>query len=126
MIVSSKRQTLLFELPPANKPKITQKEREKILRQVYDAIDKSRKLTHKVSRVVMREHRIYLYALLPYFGLSNRKQKEFTYARITITDNNLKECDLDWHRPNNRGWMVVRQGSLKECLQYIHNDDEWF
>ena len=130
--MSSKRQYVW--VPEARKPVFDDRARTKILQQAQETIDNNEKLKQKVSRVVMRGNRIYLYELVEQFAsegaifirpLIDGKYLEYPYARITINDMEGKNCTADWQRHNNQ-WIPLYEGTLDECLMNIEKDTAWF
>ena len=115
-------------------PKFTTGEKEKILLKAKGLIQKSPKITQKLSRLEMRANRIYLYELIEQFQpkgavfikpLIDGKYLEYFYARITLHDVQGNTCTVDWQRHNNQ-WMTVYSGNLTECINNIENDNCWF
>ena len=106
----------------------------KILRQVQEFINTSEKLQRKVSHVNMRGNRVYLYELVEQFipegavlikPLIDGKYLEMPYARITIDNEAVTQCTVDWQRHNDQ-WMSLYSGALQKCLADIDNDNGWF
>jgi hypothetical protein len=115
-------------------PKFTASEKAKMLEKVKGEIKHLPKLSQKVSRVDMRSNRVYLYEMVEQFvpegamiikPLIDDKYAEFPYARITLNDAEGNDCTVDWQRHNNQ-WMTLHTGAMKECLNSIENDNEWF
>lgn len=118
--------------PQAQRPKVNNK--EEILGITKEEISHLPKMLQKVSRVEMRANRIYLYELIEQFKpegavfmkpLIDDKYLEFPYARITMLDSKGDVCTADWQRHNNQ-WISLFEGTLKECLESIENDNNWF
>ena len=113
--------------PSAMRPKFKPHEKEKILNQVQQIIDKSEKLTEKVSRVSMKGHRVYLYHMVEQFipeGVID-KYMEFPYVRLTLRNVAGTTCSADWQRPNDQ-WITIYEGTLEECLHNVEEDEAWF
>ena len=118
----------------ARKPVFDDRAKTKILQQTQEIIDNNDKLKQKVSRVVMRGNRVYLYESVEQFNsegavfmrpLIDGKYLEYPYARITMNDVEAKSCTADWQRHNNQ-WISLYEGTLAECLMDIENDTAWF
>ena len=130
--MSRKRHYLWIQGP--SKPSFEANAKSKILKQTQETIDKSDKLKQRVSRIVMRGNRIYLYELVEQFisekaiitePFIDGKYLEYPYARITISDLGASKCTADWQRHNNQ-WIPLYEGTLTECLMNIENDTAWF
>jgi len=119
------------QAPPT--PKFNERQKDKILSVVNEAVKTQAKLSKMINRTVMRGHRVYLYQLYePHrdkdtvftIPLIDDKYFEIPYARLTLRDTNGNKCELDWQRHNDQ-WMTLHNGTLKECLEAIETN-EWF
>jgi len=131
-MASKESQWVWVKVP--QKAKLKANDKDKILRQVNEFISTSHKMKQRISRVSMRGAWIYFYELFePHKSegaiftkpLINDKYLEFKYARITLRNVAVTDCDLDWQRHNEQ-WMTLYSGTLHECLEHIENNDEWF
>ena len=106
-----------------------------IISEVREEIKNYEKLSKKVTRIIMRSNRLYLYEL---YEKKNRpegahlitplidgKYIEIMYARITMHDTEGQQCTLECQRFNDQ-WMPLYNGSLTQCLNIVENDDGWF
>jgi hypothetical protein len=130
--VGSKRQYVW--VPESRRLVFDESAKTKILQQTQETIDNSEKLKQKVSRVVMRGNRVYLYELVEQFKpegaifirpLIDGKYLEYPYARITMNDLEGRKCTADWQRHNNQ-WITLYEGPLAECFMDIEHDTAWF
>ena len=106
--------------------KLSEREKEALMKRVADEMAKTTKLQNDVSRIQIKKGRIYLFSLheqpqiegvIYTVPLIDGKYIETTYARITIlnsSDGNC--CSLDWQSYDNK-WMTLEEGSLEECIQ---------
>ena len=115
-------------------PKYSAEEKKKIIGIIRETIQKSDKLSQKVSRVDMKSNRVYLYEMVEQFvpdgailvkPLIDDKYLEYPYARITLNDVSYTKCTVDWQRHNNQ-WMTLYEGTLAECIANIEEDEGWF
>ena len=113
--------------------KISQWEKNSLIKRIETEIAKTTKLQQTVSRIEIRAGRVYLYHLyeptipegvILTKPLIDGKYFEFPYARITIFDTTYRDCSLDWQRHNDQ-WMTLEEGSLEECIQKAELS-EWF
>ena len=113
--------------------KLTDIKKRLLKSEVQTFTENSLKLSKSINRFEVKAGRIYFYHLVEQFGwedldsrfivpLIDGKYIEFKYARITIYP---QQCTLDWQRPNDQ-WMTIFTGTLNECLQHMHERDEWF
>ncbi len=118
---------------PPRPIKLDGRKKESINNDVKPFIENSAKLSKSVNRFEVKAGRVYFYQLVEQFGWNNPEVKftiplidgkyvEFHYARITLFPN---ECSLDWQRYNNQ-WMSLFTGTMKECLQFMEDGNEWF
>jgi hypothetical protein len=117
----------------APKPvKLTKKDKEKIESVVSVEIEKTEKLKNDVAVFKIKACRLYFYfhkeleeGQLFYTGtLIDDKHTEHIYGRITIWDNEFKNCSLDWQRHNNQ-WIEMDEGTLVECIEKME-EHSWF
>ena len=113
--------------------KISEREKESLMKRIKDEIAKTTKLRKAVSRIEIKAGRVYLYHLYEptitkgaifTVPLIDGKYLEFPYARITMYFPLYQDCSLDWLRHNNK-WMTLAEGSLEECIQQAEQSD-WF
>ena len=113
--------------------KISQWEKDSLMKRIEAEIAKTEKVRQAVSRMAYRSGRVYLYKLYEQtkiesvmytVPLIDEKYLEFPYARITIFNTTYSDCSLDWQRHNNQ-WMTLEEGSLEECIQKAELSD-WF
>jgi len=113
--------------------KISQSEKESLMKRIEAEIAKTTKVRQAVSRIEIRAGRVYLYKLheqtftegvIFTVPLIDGKYLEFPYARITMYASIDNNCSLDWQRHNNQ-WMTLDEGSLEECIQKMEQS-EWF
>jgi len=106
------------------------------LRNIVDKYIKSNdRLCKKVNRIDIKAGRIYLYTLYepsinPKHGtfigkLIDEKYLEEILGRITLYDNQGKNCSIGWKRYNDK-WMELSEGSLEYSLKFIAENEEWF
>lgn len=116
--------------------KLEKSEREEIKQKVNEFVETTIKLRKVVNRIDVKSGRIYLYHLVEQFGWDDPERRfikpliygkyiEFPFARITIFDMNYSECTADWQRHNDQ-WIVLHEGSLEECLNFIEEDNAWY
>jgi hypothetical protein len=112
------------------------RDKEKLSAKLQQFIDESGKIRQRVNRFEVKAGRVYLFHLVEQFGWDNPevrfripliegKYAEFPFARITLYDLECKECTADWQRHNGQ-WIVLHEGSIDECLNYIENDNTFF
>jgi hypothetical protein len=100
---------------------------------VQGFIDASDKIKQRVNRFEVKAGRVYLYHLVEQFGWDNPearfiipliegKYAEFPLARITMYDQKYEKCTVDWQRHNGQ-WIVLHEGTLAECLEFIENEN---
>jgi len=128
----NRKNRVWVEEPP--KPvKLSQWDKESLLKRVEAEVAKTTKLQKDVSRIEIRAGRVYFYKLYEQFiiegttvtiPLIEGKYVEFPYARITVYDKTFRDCSLNWQRYNNQ-WMTVNEGTLEECIQKAEQSD-WF
>jgi hypothetical protein len=110
-------------------------EKAKVERFVTDFIAKTAKLKAKLSRIVIKAGRIYVYKLFEPApievegveftqSLIDGKYLEFPYLRITLYNRDYTDCTLDFQRYNEQ-WMTIDRGTLEECLIKAE-ESEWF
>ena len=113
--------------------KISEREKESLMKRIKDEIAKTTKLQKAVSRIEIKAGRVYLYSLYEpaitegaifTIPLIDGKYFEFPYARITMYFPLYHDCSLDWQRHNNK-WMTLEEGTLEECIQKAELSD-WF
>jgi hypothetical protein len=116
---------------PKKPVKLTKEDKIKIERIVKNEIEKTEKLKKDVARIQIKAGRIYFYSRKEaeeskkyVVSLIDGKYLEFMYGRITIFDNEFKDCSLDWQRHNN-SWEEMAKGSLVRCI-YEMEEDSWF
>ena len=106
-----------------------------IVKEVTEEVKNYEKLSEKVSRIIMRSNRLYLYEQyemkdIPEGAhlikpLIDGKYVENMYARITLHDTEGRECTLECQRFNDQ-WMPLYNGPLTKCLTVMEIDDGWF
>jgi len=112
------------------------RDKEKLSAKLQQFIDESGKIRQRVNRFEVKAGRVYLFHLVEQFGWDNPevrfripliegKYAEFPFARITFYDLEWKECTAAWQRHNGQ-WIVLHEGSIDECLNYIENDNTFF
>ncbi len=123
------------KIPP--KPiKLDPRDKILIMNDVKKFISNSKKLSNRINRIDIRGGRIYLYYLYKPFRwndpkaifikpLIDGKYNEIIFARITLYDKKGIDCTADWQRHNGQ-WITLINGSLKECLDYIDDDNQFF
>ena len=113
--------------------KISEWKKNSLFERVKAEIAKTTKVKAAVSRITYKSGRIYLFNLYEpavvegvifAVPLIDGKYIELPYARITIYDDECRDCSLDWQRHNNQ-WMTLANGSLEECIQEAEVSD-WF
>lgn len=116
--------------------KLGVKDKITISAKLQQFIDESVKIRQRVNRFEVKAGRVYLFHLVKQFGWDNPevrfripliqgKYAEFPFARITLYDLECKKCTADWQRHNGQ-WIVLHEGSINDCLEYIENDDVFF
>jgi hypothetical protein len=103
--------------------------------EVTEKIKEYEKLLKKVSKIIMRSNRMYLYEQYEKKSISkgahlikpliDGKYIECMYARITLHDIDGWQCTLECQRFNDQ-WMPLYTGSLDNCLKAMEIDDGWF
>ena len=106
-----------------------------IVREATEKIKSYEKLAKKVSRIIMRSNRLYLYELyemkdIPEGAhlikpLIDGKYVENIYGRITLYDTEGRQCTLECQRFNDQ-WMPLYNGTLSHCLNAMEIDNGWF
>jgi hypothetical protein len=113
--------------------KISQWEKDSLMKRIEAEIAKTTKLRQAVSRIEIRAGRVYLYQLYEptitpgvifTVPLIDGKYLEFPYARITMYASINNNCSLDWPTSDKK-WMTLDEGSLEECIQKAEQSD-WF
>jgi hypothetical protein len=114
---------------------LKQNEKAETKRFVTDFIGKTVKIKEKLSRIVIRSGRVYVYKLFEPTPIEmegvvftqpliDEKYLEFPYLRITLYNRDYTDCTLDLQRHNDQ-WMTIDKGTLEECLIKAE-ESEWF
>jgi hypothetical protein len=126
----------MYAMPWAYKKqllKLTPRLTEGIQARLASALEKAAQIKEQVSGIKMRGVRVYLYRLYePYHDehsvftkeLIDGKYFEEIFLRLSIYDEKLTDCTLDWQRHTGQ-WMTIDKGTLEECIAKA-NASEWF
>ena len=125
------RKNMVWVKGPKKPAKLSQWDKESLLKRVEEEVAKTTKLQKDVSRIEIRAGRVYFYKLYEQFlmegvtytvPLIEGKYIEFPYARITVYDKTFRDCSLNWQRHNNQ-WMTLNEGTLEDCIQKAEQSD---
>lgn len=114
---------------------LKQDKKAKLEEFVTNFVEKTVKLQEKLSRIVIRAGRVYVYKLYEPSPIKEEgvvftrplidgKYLEFPYLRITLYNIDYTDCTLDFQRYNEQ-WMSIYKGTLEECLAEAE-ESEWF
>ena len=112
--------------------KLCERKKVSLMNTVKAMIEKTSKLKEHVSRIQIRQGRVYLYHLhephIPEGAILTKplidgKYLEFPLARFTIYDNALTDCSFDWPDSSEK-FMTLGEGSLEECIKQAE-ESEW-